>query len=160
MILSILCFTLAILSESIISEKIYQYDHPCLYLLSDDDISSEDEENKKEDNNTNNNVKENNDMYDSGDLGKDVNISLKTGESSNNSENEINKIVEDKDVELKAMIETLIARGELQRSAYNQNITSAEGSLIGSNLKEAVAWFKDPANTGAVTAYANKLANI
>lgn len=71
-----------------------------------------------------------------------------------------NKIVEDKDVELKAMIETLIARGELQRSAYNQNITSAEGSLIGSNLKEAVAWFKDPANTGAVTAYANKLANI
>ena len=37
MILSALCFFLAILSESIISEKIYQYDHPCLYLLSDDD---------------------------------------------------------------------------------------------------------------------------
>jgi hypothetical protein len=40
MFLSILCFFLAIVSESIISEKIYQYDHPCLYLLSNFDNSN------------------------------------------------------------------------------------------------------------------------
>ena len=40
MILSILCFTLAILSESIISEKIYQYDHPCLYKISNYEANS------------------------------------------------------------------------------------------------------------------------
>ena len=33
MILSIVCFFLAILSESLISEKIYQYDHPYLYKI-------------------------------------------------------------------------------------------------------------------------------
>ena len=32
--LSISCFFLSIISESLISEKIYQYDHPCLYRLS------------------------------------------------------------------------------------------------------------------------------
>jgi hypothetical protein len=37
MILSAVCFFLAIVSESIISENIYQYDHPCLYLLPDDE---------------------------------------------------------------------------------------------------------------------------
>ena len=31
---SILCFVISILSESLISEKIYKYDHPCLYRLS------------------------------------------------------------------------------------------------------------------------------
>ena len=34
MFLSIICFFLSIISESIVSEKIYQYDHPCLYRLS------------------------------------------------------------------------------------------------------------------------------
>ena len=32
--LSIVCVFLSIISESMISEKIYQYDHPCLYRLS------------------------------------------------------------------------------------------------------------------------------
>ena len=31
---SILCIFLSIISESLISEKIYQYDHPCLYRIS------------------------------------------------------------------------------------------------------------------------------
>ena len=32
--LSIICILLSIISESLISEKIYQYDHPCLYRIS------------------------------------------------------------------------------------------------------------------------------
>ena len=32
---SILCFIFSIISESLISEKIYKYDHPCLYRISE-----------------------------------------------------------------------------------------------------------------------------
>ena len=35
---SILCVFLSILSESLISEKIYKYDHPCLYKLSSETL--------------------------------------------------------------------------------------------------------------------------
>ena len=35
--LSIVCFFLSIISESLISEKIYKYDHPCLYRLNNKD---------------------------------------------------------------------------------------------------------------------------
>lgn len=71
-----------------------------------------------------------------------------------------NKMCQDKDGGTKATIEKLIAYGQLIRSPYNQNITTAEGTLIGANIKEAVAWFKDPANLGSVTSYINKLAYI
>lgn len=39
---TILCIFLAILSESLISEKIYKYDHPCLYRLSDENLKNKD----------------------------------------------------------------------------------------------------------------------
>ena len=71
-----------------------------------------------------------------------------------------NAICTDKDIELKATIEKLISKGELIRSLYNQNITSPTGEFIGSNIKEAVAYFKDPNNTSIVNAYYNKLKNI
>lgn len=71
-----------------------------------------------------------------------------------------NNIFNDKDVKLKGVIETLIARGELIRYQYNQNITTPEGDFIGQNLKEAVVWFKDPANASAVNAFYNRLKNI
>lgn len=71
-----------------------------------------------------------------------------------------NAIFNDKDVKLKGVIETLIARGELIRYQYNQNITTPEGDFIGQNLKEAVMWFKDPANASAVNAFYNRLKNI
>ena len=71
-----------------------------------------------------------------------------------------NAICTDKDVELKATIEKLISKGELIRSLYNQNISSPTGEFIGSNIKEAVAYFKDPNNTSIVNAYYNKLKNI
>lgn len=71
-----------------------------------------------------------------------------------------NKIFNNKDNKLIANIEMLIARGELIRSQYNQNITSSDGEFIGANMGEAVAWFKNPNNTSAVNAYMTKLRNI
>ena len=50
MALTILCIFLAILSESLISEKIYKYDHPCLYRLSDENL-------KNDNNNNDNNIR-------------------------------------------------------------------------------------------------------
>lgn len=71
-----------------------------------------------------------------------------------------NKIFNNKDVKLIATIEMLIARGELVRSQYNQNITSPDGDFIGANMGEAVAWFKNAENTSVVNALINKLKNI
>lgn len=71
-----------------------------------------------------------------------------------------NKICNDKDLVIKAFIENLIARGELNRATHNQNITTFEGEFIGANVKEAVAWFKNPANNAKVDAWKNKLKHI
>lgn len=71
-----------------------------------------------------------------------------------------NKIFNNKDVKLIASIEMLIARGELLRSQYNQNITSPDGDFIGANMNEAVAWFKNTENNSVVNALMNKLKNI
>ena len=71
-----------------------------------------------------------------------------------------NKICANKDVKLMATIEMLIARGELIRSTYNQNITTTEGDFIGANITEAVSWFKNPENTQFVNAFQAKLKNI
>ena len=68
-----------------------------------------------------------------------------------------NHICRDNDIELKALIETLIARGEFIRAQHNQNILTPEGDFIGANMKEAVAWFKDSANSAMVAGYKNKL---
>lgn len=68
-----------------------------------------------------------------------------------------NKLVTDKHIATKALIETLITRGELIRSEYNQQISTAEGVFVGSNLKEAVAYFDNPNNAELRTAYENKL---
>lgn len=71
-----------------------------------------------------------------------------------------NKIFNNKDVKLIATIELLIARGELIRSQYNQNITSPDGDFIGANMVEAVSWFKNVENASVVNALINKLKNI
>ena len=75
----------------------------------------------------------------------------------NDNPAKFNKIVADKHLEIKAKIETLIARGELVRSEYNQQISTADGQFIGSNINEAIAWFENPANTDLANAYENKL---
>lgn len=71
-----------------------------------------------------------------------------------------NKIYSNKDVRIISDIELLIARGELIRHDYNQNITTPDGVLIGANMNEALAWFKNTENISAVNAYKNKLKNF
>lgn len=70
-----------------------------------------------------------------------------------------NKICGDKDIRLVATIEKLISHGELTRLPNNQNIVLPSGEFIGSNIKEAVIWFKNPDNASVVSALSNKLKN-
>ena len=70
-----------------------------------------------------------------------------------------NKLCNDKNLKLMAVIEKLIAKGELTRSEYNQNIMTSDGEFIGSNIKEAIAWFNNPDNSSAVNAFYNRLKN-
>lgn len=85
---------------------------------------------------------------------------IKLDKFSTEHPDKFNRIFNNKDNKLIAQIEMLIARGELTRLQYNQNITTADGDLIGANMKEAVAWFKNPANASVVNAYLNRLNNI
>lgn len=68
-----------------------------------------------------------------------------------------NKIVNDRDIKIKSLIELLISRGEFVRSQWNQNITTADGEFIGANMKEAIAWAKNPDNENVIAAFKNKL---
>lgn len=68
-----------------------------------------------------------------------------------------NKLFNDKDVEVKSLIEKLIAYGILVRPPYSQNILTPEGDYIGANIKEVVMWFKNPDNKNAVAGFTNKL---
>lgn len=79
---------------------------------------------------------------------------------STNEPIKFNKIFNNKDIRLIANIEKLIARGELIRSQYNQNISTPDGEFIGANIGEAVSYFKNPENTSIVNAFINKLKNI
>lgn len=79
---------------------------------------------------------------------------------STNEPIKFNKIFNNKDIILIANIEKLVARGELIRSQYNQNISTPDGEFIGANIGEAVSYFKNPENTSIVNAFINKLKNI
>ena len=75
----------------------------------------------------------------------------------NNAPEKFNKLFGDKNVVTKAFIETLIVRGELVRAEFNQQISTADGTFIGSNMNEAVAYFNNPNNKDIKTVYENKL---
>ena len=68
-----------------------------------------------------------------------------------------NEFVNDKNLLDKAFIETLITRGELVRSDFNQQISTPDGEFIGANINEAVSYFKNPNNAGLKTKLENKL---
>lgn len=68
-----------------------------------------------------------------------------------------NKIFADKHVTTRAFIETLIVRGELIRSEFNQQISTADGTLIGSNMNTAIAFFNNPENKDIKELFENKL---
>lgn len=75
----------------------------------------------------------------------------------NEAPDKFNKLVNDKNIITKAFIETLIVRGELVRAEFNQQISTAEGNFIGSNMTEAVAYFNNPENKDIKAVYENKL---
>lgn len=75
----------------------------------------------------------------------------------NSNPEKFNKLVADKNITTKAFIETLIVRGELIRSEYNQQISTADGTLIGSNMNAAVAFFNNPDNKDMRELFENKL---
>lgn len=68
-----------------------------------------------------------------------------------------NEFVNDKNLLDKAFIETLITRGELVRSDFNQQISTPDGEFIGVNINEAISYFKNPNNAGLKTKLENKL---
>ena len=74
----------------------------------------------------------------------------------NDNPDKFNDLFEDKNVEMKSFIETLIARGELIRPEYNKQISTADGTFIGSNMNEAVAYFNNPTNKPVLEAMQNK----
>lgn len=75
----------------------------------------------------------------------------------NTNPDKFNKLVKDGNITTKAFIETLIIRGELVRAEFNQQISTADGTFIGSNVNEAVAYFNNPDNKAIRDAYENKL---
>ena len=75
----------------------------------------------------------------------------------NSAPEKFNKLFGDKNVVTKAFIETLIVRGELVRAEFNQQISTADGTFIGSNMNEAVAYFNNPNNKDIKAVYENKL---
>ncbi len=79
---------------------------------------------------------------------------------SSDEPEKFNKIFSNKNLKLVSTIEMLIARNELSRLPNSQNIVMSDGTFIGSNMNEAVAWFTDPANSSYVNAFYNKLKNI
>jgi hypothetical protein len=74
----------------------------------------------------------------------------------NESPDKFNDLYDDKNVEMKAFIEALIARGELVRPEFNQQISTADGTFIGSNINEAVAYFNNPNNAALLEVMKNK----
>lgn len=74
----------------------------------------------------------------------------------NENPDKFNDIYEDKNVEMKAFIEALISRGELIRPEFNQQISTADGTFIGSNINEAVAYFNNPKNESVLEVMKNK----
>lgn len=75
----------------------------------------------------------------------------------NTNPDKFNKLILDKNIQMKAFIETLIVRGELIRSDFNQQISLPDGTFVGANMNEAVAWFENDANKDVKSALENKL---
>lgn len=75
----------------------------------------------------------------------------------NTHPDKFNKLFADKNITTRAFIETLIVRGELVRSDFNQQISTADGTLIGSNMNGAIAFFNNPDNKDMKELYENKL---
>lgn len=74
-----------------------------------------------------------------------------------NEPKKFNEICSDNNLIMISFIERLIARGELVRSEFNQQISTVDGSFIGKNMKDAVAFFNNPDNKNIYEALTAKL---
>lgn len=86
-----------------------------------------------------------------------INKELKLDKFSTEDPVRFNRICSSENVYTIGAIEHLIARGDLIRSQYNQNITTIDGEFVGANMNEAILWFKNPANSSVVAALTTKL---
>nr|DAN91747.1 MAG TPA: hypothetical protein [Crassvirales sp.] len=86
-----------------------------------------------------------------------INKELKLDKFSTEDPVRFNRICSSENVYTIGTIEHLIARGDLIRSQYNQNITTIDGEFVGANMNEAILWFKNPANSSVVAALTTKL---
>lgn len=77
----------------------------------------------------------------------------------NEHPDKFNKLIKNEHIMLQAMIEKLIVRGELIRSEYNQQLSTADGTFIGANVKEAIVWFENPNNKAERIRLENSLKN-
>lgn len=84
-------------------------------------------------------------------------IESKLDEFSRTEPAKFNKMYNDKNLSIRSAIETLIARGEFIRSTHNQQISTVDGDYIGANMKEAIAYFNNPANATICNTFIQKL---
>lgn len=75
----------------------------------------------------------------------------------NTNPDKFNRLVSDKHIQIKAFIESLITRGELIRSDFNQQISLPDGTFVGSNMNEAIAWFENDQHKDVRNILENKL---
>ena len=78
----------------------------------------------------------------------------------NEDPNKFNSFVEDKNIQVKCFVELCIARGELVRSELNQQISTPDGTFIGANMNEAIAWFENDANKAIRSALESKIKQL
>lgn len=80
-------------------------------------------------------------------LGKtETDIDIFLSKIANDEPELLNKVYNDPNKRLHSMIERAIRAGRLRKSDLNQQITDTDGVTIGSNMTEAIAYFKHPAN--------------
>lgn len=68
-----------------------------------------------------------------------------------------NAICNDSNLLVVSFIERLIARGELVRAEYNQQISMADGTFVGKNMIDAIAFFNNPNNKAIKDGFETKL---
>lgn len=68
-----------------------------------------------------------------------------------------NSFCKDMNLMMIAFIEKLIARGELVKAEHNQQLSLSDGTYIGKNMNDAVAYFNNPENKGLKDSLESKL---
>lgn len=78
-------------------------------------------------------------------------------EFSRSNPAKFNSICNDSNLMLSAFIERLIARGELVKSEYNQQISLPDGTFVGKNMIDAISFFNNPNNKSIKESLETKL---